>query len=89
MRHALADKPLLGAALTGPSWSTWHAFLIALVGEKLQPSERQIFSRWRVALQPKRRDAPQCHPDAGRVFKSTIDGGTLNDQARRVAAQAT
>ena len=23
MRHALADKPLLGAALTGPSWSTW------------------------------------------------------------------
>src|SRR5580692_2411114 len=46
MRKALADPNLLGATLAGDSWATWRVFLIAIMGEKLGPEEREIFWRF-------------------------------------------
>jgi hypothetical protein len=45
MRQALADDRLLGKAMPGPSWSGWHALLIALTGAKLTDAERADFKR--------------------------------------------
>jgi hypothetical protein len=46
MRAALADRRLLGNALVGESWATWRVFLIACMGEKLNPEERKIFRQF-------------------------------------------
>jgi hypothetical protein len=46
MRAALADPRLLGNALHGESWATWHTFLIAAMGEMLTDDERVIFQRF-------------------------------------------
>jgi hypothetical protein len=46
MRQALADPHLLGAVLSGDSWATWRVFLIAIMGEKLDRAEREIFRRF-------------------------------------------
>jgi hypothetical protein len=46
MRAALADPRLLGGALAGASWDIWHVFLIALMGETLEPKEREVFQRF-------------------------------------------
>src|ERR1035437_4313201 len=40
MRAALNDPMLLGAALDGPSWDGWRVLLIAMIGERLNASER-------------------------------------------------
>jgi hypothetical protein len=46
MRAALGDPRLLGNALQGDSWSTWKIFLIAVMGEELKPTEREVFTRF-------------------------------------------
>jgi hypothetical protein len=46
MRAALADGRLLGNALAGLSWTHWRALLIAAMGERLYPAEREIFKRF-------------------------------------------
>ena len=44
LRRALADPNLLGNILTGQSWRTWTALLIAAMGEALTSDEREIFT---------------------------------------------
>jgi hypothetical protein len=44
LRQALGDKNLLGNILTGSSWRTWKALLIAAMGEPLTSNEREIFT---------------------------------------------
>jgi hypothetical protein len=46
MREALADPHLLGNALAGDSWATWKIFLIAVMGERLDANEREVFERF-------------------------------------------
>jgi len=43
LRDALIDPNLLGNVLAGPSWRTWRALLLATMGERLTPSELEIF----------------------------------------------
>jgi hypothetical protein len=43
LRQALSDDALLGLALTGESWATWRACLLAMVGEPLDADERRLF----------------------------------------------
>jgi hypothetical protein len=45
LRKALADRQLLGGALTGDSWQAWRALLIAAMGEELTEEEREIFRK--------------------------------------------
>jgi hypothetical protein len=45
LRRALADPQLLGRALNGESWQPWRVLLLAAMGEKLTPKEREIFSK--------------------------------------------
>ncbi len=45
MRQALADKAVLGDALSSPSWRNWRILLIAAAGERLTPAERRIFAK--------------------------------------------
>src|SRR5262249_24719241 len=42
LRRALEDRRLLGGALPGRSWATWHALLIASRGEPLTEAEREL-----------------------------------------------
>jgi hypothetical protein len=46
LRNALADPKLLGGVLIGPSWEAWKVLLTASVGERLSPSERELFERF-------------------------------------------
>jgi hypothetical protein len=43
MRRALADDDLLGKALKGDSWFAWRIVLIAVMGERLEPDEREVW----------------------------------------------
>jgi hypothetical protein len=43
MRAALGDDELLGKALPGDSWRAWKIVLIALMGERLTPREREVW----------------------------------------------
>lgn len=43
MRQALEDPALLGKALSGESWLSWRALLIAMMGEALTGDERVLF----------------------------------------------
>jgi hypothetical protein len=45
LREALADPALLGNVLTGPSWTTWRALLLASMGERLTAGELETFTR--------------------------------------------
>jgi hypothetical protein len=45
MRQALADPHLLGGAMPGDTWKPWRTLLIALMGERLTPSERRLFRK--------------------------------------------
>jgi hypothetical protein len=45
LRKALADAQLLGGALSGESWQSWRALLIAAMGEELTDPEREIFRK--------------------------------------------
>src|SRR6187455_1994636 len=45
MRRALADRALLGRALSGDSWSAWRTLLIAAEGEALTHEERVVFTK--------------------------------------------
>ena len=38
-------RALLGGLLDGPSWLSWRAILMAAMGEKLKPDEREVFKR--------------------------------------------
>jgi hypothetical protein len=44
MRQALGDPALLGASLAGSSWHNWRVLLTAMMGERLKPSERKVFT---------------------------------------------
>ena len=44
IRQALADKQLLGQALSGSTWESWRILLTALMGEKLTAAERKVFT---------------------------------------------
>jgi len=44
LREALADPALLGSALSGDSWATWRALLVAMMGEPLTNAERTRFT---------------------------------------------
>jgi hypothetical protein len=46
LREALADPALLGSAIPGPSWEAWRVFLIAAVGEPLEPAERLLYASY-------------------------------------------
>ena len=43
MRAALSDMQLLGSVLCGDSWRAWKILLVALMGERLEESERAVF----------------------------------------------
>jgi hypothetical protein len=43
LRRALEDDKLLGRALSGESWANWRALLLAIMGERLNPTELQRF----------------------------------------------
>jgi hypothetical protein len=43
MRAALGDDDLLGKALKGDSWDAWRIVLIAVMGERLTPQERDVW----------------------------------------------
>src|SRR6516162_1255322 len=45
LRRALADRKLLGNALSGTSWEAWRVLLMAAVGERLLNPERKIFQK--------------------------------------------
>ena len=45
MRQALSDVELLGSEFSAPSWASWRVLLIAAAGEKLDRSERKVFTR--------------------------------------------
>lgn len=44
MRAALEHPGIFGSILPGESWAAWRVLLIALMGEKLTPAERAIFT---------------------------------------------
>jgi hypothetical protein len=44
-RQAIEDPALLGPILHGDSWATWKAVLLAVMGEKLNADELEIFRR--------------------------------------------
>ncbi|MER8567546.1 hypothetical protein NKH85_16310 [Mesorhizobium sp. M0924] len=43
IREALSDDRLLGTLLSGPSWASWRAILIAAMGETLTDEEMALF----------------------------------------------
>jgi hypothetical protein len=43
MRQALSDMHLLGSVLCGDTWRAWRILLVALMGERLEESERAVF----------------------------------------------
>lgn len=43
MREALASPDVFAPLVGGPSWMPWRALLIAIVGEELTSTEREIF----------------------------------------------
>ncbi len=45
LRRALADPKLLGHVIAGDSWKSWRTLLIAAMGERLSPSERELFKQ--------------------------------------------
>ena len=45
LRKALQDPHLLGNALPGDTWQSWHILLIASMGEELTEDERIIFKQ--------------------------------------------
>ena len=45
LRQSLQDPNLLGGALSGDSWGSWRALLIAAMGEELSADEREIFTK--------------------------------------------
>ena len=45
MRHALEDRDLFGAILSGPTWASWRVLLIAAMGEEMTADERITFEQ--------------------------------------------
>jgi len=45
MRRFLEDQELIGRVMSGASWLSWRALLIAMMGERLTDEERAIFTR--------------------------------------------
>lgn len=44
MRRALENPNLFGSILSGESWASWRILLIAMMGEPLSTSEREVFA---------------------------------------------
>lgn len=44
LREALEDDRLLGQAIAGDSWAIWRALLMGIMGERLTPEERELFT---------------------------------------------
>jgi hypothetical protein len=79
LRRALADPQLLGRALNGESWQPWRILLLAAMGEKLTPKEREIFRK----LTGREREPPK----RVREFAAVI--GRRGGKSRAMATLAT
>lgn len=78
LREALADRQLLGGALSGDSWSLWRTILLATMGEPLTEPERLDFAS------VTGRELPPAHRVTEALFMVGRRGG--KDRAAAVLA---
>ena len=78
IRKALADPNLLGTTITGDSWSSWRTLLIAAMGEKLNDSERAVFSQLTGRPQEPRKRIHQFAAVVGRRGGKSRAAATLD-----------
>jgi hypothetical protein len=75
LRAAITDDNLLGKSLPGESWDGWRALLLAAMGEKLTPPEREHYQRL----------TQRSEPPAARVEEFWAIAGRRGGKSRAIA----